>query len=101
MRTLGNIVNDYQRFTASANKIIELYYAHPAIIDRADAVEMGGRIKGKIEFRNVSFGYGKNEVLKDISFMFFLMAVQSRSLRNGGMQCAPLQEKFLINAMLI
>lgn len=68
MRTLGNIVNDYQRFTASANKIIELYYAHPSIIDRADAIEVGGRVKGKIEFRNVSFSYGKNEVLKDISF---------------------------------
>lgn len=68
MRTLGNIVNDYQRFTASANKIIELYYAHPSIIDRADAVEMKDRIKGKIEFRNVSFGYGKNEILSDISF---------------------------------
>jgi len=26
MRTLGNIVNDLQRFTASANKIIEIYY---------------------------------------------------------------------------
>ncbi len=68
MRTLGNIVNDYQRFTASANKIIELYYAHPAIIDRADAVELGRRVEGKIEFRNVSFGYGKNEVLHNISF---------------------------------
>lgn len=69
MRTLGNIVNDYQRFTASANKIIELYYAHPSIIDRADAVEMKWRMKGKIEFKNVSFGYNKkNEVLKDISF---------------------------------
>ena len=68
MRTLGNIVNDYQRFTASANKIIELYYAHPAIIDRTDAVELGRRVEGKIEFRNVSFGYGKNEVLHNISF---------------------------------
>ncbi len=68
MRTLGNIVNDYQRFTASANKIIELYYAHPAIIDRADAVEVGGRVKGQIEFKNVSFSYGKTEILKDISF---------------------------------
>lgn len=68
MRTLGNIVNDYQRFTASANKIIELYYAHPAIIDRADAVELGRRVEGKIEFRNVTFAYGKNEILKDISF---------------------------------
>lgn len=68
MRTLGNIVNDYQRFTASANKIIELYYAHPAIIDRADAKELGRRVEGKIEFRNVSFSYGKTQVLKDISF---------------------------------
>lgn len=68
MRTLGNIVNDYQRFTASANKIIELYYAHPSIIDRADAVEMKERIKGKIEFRDVSFSYGRNEILSDISF---------------------------------
>ncbi len=68
MRTLGNIVNDYQRFTASANKIIELYYAHPAIIDRADAVELGRRVEGKIEFKNVTFAYGKNEILKDISF---------------------------------
>ncbi len=69
MRTLGNIVNDYQRFTASANKIIELYYAHPSIIDRDDAVSVNGRVKGKIEFRNVSFGYGnKNTVLENISF---------------------------------
>ncbi|MBQ8613715.1 MAG: ABC transporter ATP-binding protein [Ruminiclostridium sp.] len=68
MRTLGNIVNDYQRFTASANKIIELYYAHPAIIDREDAVELGRRVEGKIEFKNVSFAYGKTEVLKNISF---------------------------------
>lgn len=68
MRTLGNIVNDYQRFTASANKIIELYYAHPSIIDRADAIELGRRIEGKIEFKNVSFAYGKNKILHDISF---------------------------------
>lgn len=29
MRTLGNIVNDLQRFSASANKIIEIYYGSP------------------------------------------------------------------------
>ncbi len=69
MRTLGNIVNDYQRFTASANKIIELYYAHPAIIDRDDAVSVNGRVRGKIEFRNVSFGYDKkHNILENISF---------------------------------
>lgn len=68
MRTLGNIINDYQRFTASANKIIELYYAHPTILDREDAKDKPERFEGKIEFRNVSFSYGKKEVLKDISF---------------------------------
>ena len=68
MRTLGNIVNDYQRFTASANKIIELYYGRPFIVEREDAEEVEGRIKGSVEFRNVSFSYGNTEVLKDISF---------------------------------
>mgnify|MGYP004458249711 FL=1 len=68
MRTLGNIVNDYQRFTASANKIIELYYGRSSIVDRADAVDMSERLKGKIEFRDVSFGYGKSEILHDLNF---------------------------------
>ena len=68
MRTLGNIVNDYQRFTASANKIIELYYGRPFIVDRADAEEVEGRIKGAVEFRDVSFSYGNTEVLRNISF---------------------------------
>ena len=68
MRTLGNIVNDYQRFTASAHKIIELYYGRPFIVEREDAEVIEGRIKGDVEFRNVSFAYGDTEVLKDISF---------------------------------
>ena len=68
MRTLGNIVNDYQRFTASANKLIELYYGRPFIVDREDAEDVPGRLAGKVEFRNVSFGYGDTEVLHDVSF---------------------------------
>ena len=68
MRTLGNIVNDYQRFTASANKIIELYYGRPFIVDREDAEDVPGRLAGKVEFRNVSFGYGRRDILHDVSF---------------------------------
>ncbi|MDR0197426.1 MAG: ABC transporter ATP-binding protein/permease [Oscillospiraceae bacterium] len=68
MSWLGNIINDLQRFTASANKIIEVYYSHPKIVERADALELDGRIKGDIEFKNVSFGYGHEKVLSDISF---------------------------------
>ncbi len=69
MRMLGNIVNDLQRFAASLNKIIEIYYARPLIVDRVDAVDKPDKFKGDIEFKDVSFSYNKkNPVLKDISF---------------------------------
>ncbi len=68
MRTLGNIVNDLQRFTASANKIIEIYYGTPRIVDRSDAVDKPERFEGKVEFENVSFSYGDTKVLDDVSF---------------------------------
>lgn len=69
MRMLGNIMNDLQRFVASLNKIIEVYYARPLIVDRADAEDKPERFKGSIEFENVSFAYNKNaEVLHDLTF---------------------------------
>lgn len=68
MRTLGNIVNDLQRFTASADKIIEIYYGSPRIVTRSDAVDKPERFDGKIEFDHVSFAYGDAKVLDDVSF---------------------------------
>lgn len=68
MRTLGNIVNDLQRFSASADKIIEIYYGSPRITDRSDAVDKPERFEGKVEFDHVSFSYGDTKVLDDISF---------------------------------
>ena len=68
MRTLGNIVNDLQRFSASANKIIEIYYGSPRIMDRNDVVDKPERFTGKVEFDHVSFSYGDTQVLNDISF---------------------------------
>lgn len=69
MRMLGNIINDLQRFMASLNKIIEIYYSRPLIVDRADAQDKPEKFKGDIEFDHVSFSYNINsEVLKDISF---------------------------------
>ena len=38
MRNLGPLINDLQRFGASANKIIEIYYSRPLIVDRQDVV---------------------------------------------------------------
>ncbi len=68
MRTLGNIVNDLQRFTASANKIIEIYYGSPRILNRSDAKDKPERFDGKIEFDHVSFSYGSTKILDNISF---------------------------------
>lgn len=68
VRNLGMYVNDLQRFMASAMKIIEIYYSQPKIVDRDDAEDIDGRLRGEIEFKNVSFKYGNKTVLKDISF---------------------------------
>lgn len=67
MRNLGVLINDIQRFFTSANKVIEIYYSRPLIVDRSDAV-LHDRVKGHIEFRNVSFSFNKVPILKDISF---------------------------------
>jgi len=68
VRNLGIYVNDLQRFMASAMKIIEIYYAKPKIVDRDDAVNKDGRLKGEIEFKNVSFRYNSKNVLDNINF---------------------------------
>lgn len=68
MRQFGMVINDLQRFTASLQKIIEVYYSKPSIVDKENAKDIKGRLKGDIEFKNVSFSYGDKEVLHDISF---------------------------------
>ncbi len=68
MRMVGTLVNDFQRFMASAGKIIEVYYSRPIIINRADAVDKPDHFKGEIEFKDVKFGFGDNTVLDGISF---------------------------------
>ena len=70
MRQLGNIMNEFQRFSAAVQKVMEIYFSEPLIVDAEDAVDMPGRFEGKIEFKNVSFQYadGNMPVLKNISF---------------------------------
>lgn len=69
MRMIGNLINDFQHFMASAAKIIEVFYSRPIIADRTDAVEMPKHFKGKIEFKNVSFDYGSSRVLDGINLV--------------------------------
>ena len=67
MRELGNLINDLQRFSTSAAKVIELYYETPSVTDAPDAVPHD-RVQGKIEFDHVSFRYGDKPILTDVSF---------------------------------
>ncbi len=67
MRSLGNLLNDFQRFSTSAQKVMELYNSVPKITDAPDSVDHE-RVKGKITFDHVSFAFGKKQVLQDVSF---------------------------------
>ena len=67
MRELGNLINDLQRFSTSAAKVIELYYSQPEITDSEEAVHHD-KVNGDIEFRNVGFSIEGKQILKDVSF---------------------------------
>lgn len=67
MRNLGNLLNDWQRFTTCASKVMEIDLGQPVITDDKKA-EDHERVHGKIEFRNVSFTYDRQQVLDNVSF---------------------------------
>jgi ATP-binding cassette subfamily B multidrug efflux pump len=78
MRSLGWLINDMQRFNASADKISQMQDEQPEITNdgfkmtAADMSELGRdrRVaKGGIEFRDVSFAYKESPVLHEISFL--------------------------------
>lgn len=67
MRTIGIVINDFQRFFASLNKVVEVYYAHPDIVnEHKSAVKR--RYQGRIQFEQVSFKYNNAMVLENVSF---------------------------------
>jgi ATP-binding cassette subfamily B multidrug efflux pump len=66
---VGWVINLFQRGTASIQRIDELLRAEPAIDDSAADPDIPADtvIHGEIEFRNLSFSYGENPVLRNIS----------------------------------
>ena len=70
MRQLGNVMNEFQRFSAASEKVMEIYYSEPEIVDRPGAVDLPERFTGRIEFKNVSFQYadGNLPVLHNVTF---------------------------------
>ena len=65
---LGYVVNLYQRGTASLKRLNAILRIEPAIADAPDVVEQPP-IKGKIEFRDLTFRYHPNDepVLRDLT----------------------------------
>lgn len=67
MRMAGWLINDVQRFIASAEKVEDLLNKKPEITNEAKRFKIK-HLKGIVDFNNVSFSYGDEPVLKDVSF---------------------------------
>ncbi|MET0624450.1 MAG: ABC transporter ATP-binding protein [Pyrinomonadaceae bacterium] len=65
---LGYVVNLYQRGTASLKRMNAIFAVEPAIKD-AEGAQAKPPIRGRIEFRDLTFSYGDHlpPVLKDVS----------------------------------
>ena len=67
--SITRFYNMIQQALASSERVFEVLDTVPEIQDAPDAVELP-RIKGRVEFENVSFSYVDGiEVLKDINFV--------------------------------
>jgi ATP-binding cassette, subfamily B, multidrug efflux pump len=75
MMALGWVISLYQRGTASLDRINKILNAEPKIISPAAKYHLPSEIKGKIEFRNLTFAYPSGngvstaDVLHDISLV--------------------------------
>jgi len=69
MKMISALLNDIGHFTTSCEKVIEICEFDTKIKDSENAIFPQGRIKGEIEFKNVSFSYGEKLILDDVSFI--------------------------------
>lgn len=67
MRMAGWLINDTQRFAASADKIMALLEREPKI-KNADECSVSDKLNGRVQFNNVCFRYGDEKVLENVSF---------------------------------
>lgn len=68
MKRLSQANNDYQQGKAGYERVMQIIRNRNPIIDRPDAVDIKS-VKGRVEFRNVSFSYNKSmPVLKKVNF---------------------------------
>ena len=68
LRNLGILINDLQRFFASCNMVIEIFYAKPSIVTLKGAREPEKRLRGDVEFHDVSFHVDEHKLIDRVSF---------------------------------
>jgi ATP-binding cassette subfamily B protein len=67
VRALSGAWENVQEAMAGAERVAELMREQPEVRERADAIELTGRARGAISFRDVSFRYAQGDtVLKHI-----------------------------------
>lgn len=62
LRTMGTIVEGYQRMVAAGERVFEIIDAVPEIRDKSNAVNLPP-IQGHVIFEDVSFGYNKKQLI--------------------------------------
>lgn len=68
MTFFSNIIDRSAACTNSLQRLFEIYDTEPEITEKADAVSLE-RMDGRVEFRNVDFGYSKHrKVIDNVSF---------------------------------
>ncbi|MBV9327581.1 MAG: ABC transporter ATP-binding protein [Chloroflexi bacterium] len=67
IRTLTQFYNQLQAATAAAEKVFELL-DEPITIHEAQEPVVIPHVRGEVEFRDVTFSYGREPVLDDVSF---------------------------------
>jgi ABC-type multidrug transport system fused ATPase/permease subunit len=67
IRTLTQFYNQLQAATAAAEKVFELLDQRVTLTEAKDPVVLP-RVQGEVEFREVSFSYGREPVLQHVSF---------------------------------
>lgn len=67
VRMLGFMVNIFARTSSAGERVFEVMDAESAVQEKPGAAELG-RVQGRVEFRDVSFGYRQGpKVLDDVS----------------------------------
>ncbi len=68
VRSLARLSTRFSKGMVSAERIAEIFDTEPEVVDRRTALSASG-LRGRIEFRNVSFDYGDGKLaLRDVSF---------------------------------